>query len=230
MDARAAELLHGHIFARDGLDDVRAGDEHVAGLLDHKDEVGDDGRVDRAAGAGPHDGRNLRDDAAREHVAGEDVCVAGEADDTLLDAGAARVVEADNGRARLHRQVHDLADLLGEGARERAAEDGEVLRKDVDDAAVDAAIAGHHAVARDALLRHLEVVAAMGLELVGLDEGAGVEQQVDALTRRQLAGLVLLGDAVCAAAILSRLVQLRKTLQIALHDDHLVVRFEYSFR
>jgi len=226
VDAGAAELLHGHIFARDGLDDVRAGDEHVAGLLDHEDEVGDDGRVDRTAGAGPHDGRDLRDDTARKYVAGEDVGVACKADDALLDACAARVVETDDRRPRLHRQVHDLADLLGKGAREGAAEDGEVLREDIDNAAVDAAIAGDDAVAGDALLRHVEVVAAVGLELVGLDEGAGVEQQVDALTRRQLAGLVLLGDAVCAAATLSRLIQLRKTLQIALHDDHLVVRFE----
>ena len=37
-------------------------------------------------------------------------------------------------------------------------------------------------------------------ELVELVEGAGVEQQLDALARGQLAGLVLLADALLAAA------------------------------
>ena len=37
------------------------------------------------------------------------------------------------------REIHDLADLLGVGFRERAAEDGEVLGEDVDQPAVDPA-------------------------------------------------------------------------------------------
>ena len=63
------------------------------------DEVGDGGRVDRAAGAGAHDGGDLRDDAAGEGVAQEDVGVAGERDDAFLNARAAGIVQADDGRA-----------------------------------------------------------------------------------------------------------------------------------
>ena len=57
-------------------------------MLDHEHEVGDGGRVDRAAGAGPHDRGDLRDDARGQGIAQEDVGVAGEGDDALLDARA----------------------------------------------------------------------------------------------------------------------------------------------
>ena len=149
---RAAEVLLGDLLVRDRLDDVGAGDEHVARALDHQDEVGDGGRVHGAPGARAHDAADLRDDAARERVAEEDVGVAGERLDALLDARAARVVEADDGRADLHREVHDLADLLGVGAAQAAAEDREVLREDEDLAPVDQAVAGDDAVAQDLLL------------------------------------------------------------------------------
>ena len=39
----ATEFLHGDVFAGDGLDDVGPGDEHLAGLVDHDDEVGQRG-------------------------------------------------------------------------------------------------------------------------------------------------------------------------------------------
>ena len=87
---------------------------------------------------GPEDERDLRHHARGERVAQEDVRVAGEALHALLDARAARVVEADDRRAHAGGQVHDLADLLRVGAGERAAEDGEVLGEDEDLAAVDA--------------------------------------------------------------------------------------------
>ncbi len=106
-----------------------------------------------------------------------------------------------------HRQVHHLADLLRVGAREAAAEDGEVLREDEDLAPFDQAVAGDHAVAEELLLVHPEVVAAVGLELVELDERAGVEQQLDALARGQLAVGVLLVDAIGAAAELGARVE-----------------------
>ena len=115
---------------------------------------------------------DLRDDARREHVAQEDVAVAAERHDAFLDARAGAVVEADERRADLRGEVHDLADLLGERAREAAAEDGEVLREQEDLPAVDLAVAGDDAVARDLLLVRAEVRAAVHDELVHLDERA----------------------------------------------------------
>ena len=70
-----------------------------------------------------------------------------------------------------------LHDLGGVGFGERAAEDGEVLREGVGEPAVDATVAGDHAVAGHDLLLHAEVAATVGDERVDLLEGIGVEQQ-----------------------------------------------------
>ena len=103
-------------------------------------------------------------------------------------------------RADLHRLVHDLADLLGMRLAQRAAEHGEILAEDEDQAAVDRAVAGDDAVARDFLLVHAEIVAAMLDEHVPFLEGAGVEQQLEPLARGELALGVLRLDAPLAAA------------------------------
>src|SRR6185369_12393559 len=104
---------------------------------------------------------------------------------------AAGIVEPDDRRADLHRHVHDLDDLGGVGFGERPAEDGEVLGEDEDEASFDAAVTGDEAVAKDLLLVHAEVGAAMRDELVGLLEGAFVEQELDALARRHLTFFML---------------------------------------
>ena len=114
VGGRAAELLERHLLAGHRLHHVGAGDEHVRRALDHEDEVGDRGRVDGAARARPHHERDLRHDARRLHVPPEDLRVPGERDDALLDPRAARVVDPDHRAAELDRQVHHLADLLGE--------------------------------------------------------------------------------------------------------------------
>ena len=108
VDARAAESLEVDLLVGDGLDHVRPGDEHVARPVDHDHEVGDGRRVDRPAGAGPQHQRELRDDAGDQRVAQEDIGVAAEGDDAFLDARAAGVGQADDRRAVLQRQVHDL--------------------------------------------------------------------------------------------------------------------------
>ena len=104
------------------------------------------------------------------------------------------------GDAELHRQVHDLDDLRGVGFRQRSAEHREVLREGEHLPAVDEPVAGDDAVARDDLVGHPEVEAAVRDELVELLERARIEQQIDPLARRQLAGLVLAAQALFAAA------------------------------
>ena len=93
VDARAAEPLEVDLLVGHGLHHVRPGDEHVARAVDHDDEVGDRRRVHRTAGARAHHQRDLRHDPRRQRVAQEDVGVAAEADDALLDARAARIGE-----------------------------------------------------------------------------------------------------------------------------------------
>ena len=160
------------------------------------------GRVHRAAGARAHDGGDLRNHARGERVAQEDVGVAAERRHAFLDPRAPRVVEADDRRAELHRQVHDLHDLGGVGLRQRAAEDGEVLREGEHLAAVDQAVAADDAVAGHDLVGHAEVETAVGDELVELFERARIEQQIDPLASGQLAGLVLAAQPLRAAALL----------------------------
>ncbi len=96
VDARAAQALPVDLLVRDRLHHVRPGDEHVAGPLGHHREVRDRRRIDRPAGAWSQDQRDLGHDAARQGVAEEDIGIASKADDTFLDAGAARIREADD--------------------------------------------------------------------------------------------------------------------------------------
>ena len=206
MGVGAAELIFGDLFVGDRLDHVGAGDEHVRGLVDHQDEIGNRGRIDGAAGAGAHDGGDLRHYAAVERVAQENIGVAGERHDAFLDAGAARVVQPDHGRAHLGRQVHDLDDFGGVGLGERPAEHGEILGEDEDQAPFDAAVTGNETVAIDLVLVHAEVVAAVGDELVGLLEGAFVEQKLDALAGRHFALFMLALAALRPATFLGQLV------------------------
>ena len=81
--------------------------------------------------------------------------------------------------------------LLRVGFGKRAAEDGEILREDVGEAAVDAAVAGDEAIAGDDLLVHAEIAAAVLDELVDFFEGAFVEQQFDAFAGGEFAFFVL---------------------------------------
>src|SRR5207248_2986479 len=92
------------------------------------------------------------------------------------------------------------------GFRERAAEDGEVLREDKNQAAFDASVTGDEAVAKDLLLFHPEVCAVVGDQLVGLFEGALVEQELDTLTGRHLARVMLFLLSLRASALLSEFV------------------------
>ena len=197
---RAAERFLGDLFVGDRLDHVGAGHEHVARVLDHDGEIGDRGRVDGAAGAGSHDRRDLRHDARRQRVAQEDVGVAAERDDAFLNARAAGIVQADDRRTQLERQVHDLDDLGGVGFRQRSAEHREVLGEGEHLTPVDQAVAGDDAVAGNQLLVHAEIAAAVGDEPVELFERARIEEQLDPLASGQLAGGVLALEPIGAAA------------------------------
>ncbi len=128
------------------------------------------------------------------------------------DTGAARVVEADARGTVLHGHVHHLADLLGQGLGERAADHGEVLREDIDQTAGDRTVTGHDTVAQIRLLLHAEVVAPVGHEHVEFFEAALVEEHVDAFTRGVFAFGVLAVNAFLAAAHASFLSQFDKLL------------------
>ena len=210
----AAQFLGGDDLVGHGLHHVRAGDEHVARVAHHEDEIGHRRRIDVAAGARPHDHRNLRDDARGDDVALEHLAVAAERRHAFLDAGAAGIEQADDRRARLHRHVLDLHDLLRVRLRQRAAEHGEILGEDEHAAAVHRAPAGDHAVAGDLGLLHAEIVGAVLDEHVELLERVLVHQELDALARGQFAALVLRLDAALRRRRRARLSRRSSSLSI----------------
>ena len=197
----AAELLHRDVLTGDGLDDVGTGDEHVGRAVDHDREVGDRGGVDVPAGARAHDQADLGDHAAGVHVAAEDLAVEPERDDALLDARAGALVDADDRAAGLDGEIHDLGDLLAVDLAQGPAEDGEVLGEDADLAAVDGAVAGDHAVAVRPALLQAERRRAVPGQLVELDEGALVEEDLDPLPGGLAALGVLLLDRLGRAGV-----------------------------
>ena len=197
MHVGTAQVFLAHFFMGHGFHDVRAGHEHVARPTDHHGEIGQRGAVNGTPGARPHDNGNLRDDARGQHVALEDFGEPGERIDTLLNAGTARIVEADDGRAHFHRHVLHFADFLGVVLGQRAAEHGEILAVDEHEAAVDGALASDDAIARNLVLFHAEIGAAMLHEHVVFLEGIRIEQDFQALARGQLAFFMLGTNAGC---------------------------------
>ena len=96
LHAGATEVFHRDFLAKDGLHNLRPGDEHLRNVVDDEDEVGQRGRIHGTAGTRPEDDGDLRHDAGRQRVAIEDFPVAGKRVDAFLDARAARVVDADD--------------------------------------------------------------------------------------------------------------------------------------
>src|SRR6185312_2318208 len=167
--------------------------------------------------ARPHHQRDLRHHARGQHIALEHFGIGGERGNALLDACAARIVEADHRRADLHRLVHDLADLLGMGLAQGSAEHGEILAEGEDGAAIDEAMAGDDAIARDFLLVDAEIRRAMLDEHIPFLEGARIEEQLQALARGELALGVLGRDAPLAAAEPRRRALVVQLAQTVLH-------------
>ena len=201
MRDSAAEFLSRDFLSRDRLDDGRARDEHLARALHHEDEVRQSRAVDSAASARSHDDGNLRDNARSRRVAVEDAGIAGECVNGFLDAGAARIVDADARCAHLHREILNLPDLVRVLLAERAARDREVLSKCVDEAAVNRAVARDNTVGREILFLHAEVRAAMLHEHIEFDERAFIKELLEALAGRVLALRMLLVDALLAARL-----------------------------
>ena len=196
----AAQFLGGHGLVGHGLDHVGTGHEHIGAVLHHEDEVGHGRRIDGATGAGAHDQRDLRHHARGHHIALEHFGIAGQRGDTFLNARTTGIIQTDDGSAHLQGVIHDLTDLLGVSFRQRAAEHGEVLTEHEHQTAIDGAVTGHHAVTRNGLRAHAEIVAAMLHEHIPFLERTFVEEQLDALTRGQLAfGMLSLNTLGTAA-------------------------------
>ena len=120
-----------------------------------------------------------------------------------------------SGQPKRTREIHHLADLLGERLAERAAEDREVLREHEDPAAVHEPVARDHAVAVGAALEHVEVGVPVPDERVELDERARVEEGLDALAGGALPALVLSGHGPLVAGVAGLVAQSLEARELA---------------
>ena len=137
------------------LGEVRAGERHRALADDHRHEVGESRDVGGARGARAEHRRDHRDDARHLDLLAEEVARAGEERARrLLDAGAGRVEQPDQGHALLQRDLAKARDLQLAGHAHRAGHHGEVVGGDRDGAAVDLAPAGDDAVGGRVLALH----------------------------------------------------------------------------
>ena len=108
-----AQLFACHLLVCDRFDHVGAGHEHVAGALGHENEIRQSWRIHRPARTRTEDGTQLWNHPTGAHVAVKNIRIAPERYHTLLDARPTAVVQANEGSAVLHCQVHDAADFLG---------------------------------------------------------------------------------------------------------------------
>ena len=91
-------------------------------------------------------------------------------------------------------------DLAGVGEAQRSTEDREVVGVDVHRTPVDLAVSGDDPVARNFLLLHVVVRAAVRDEFIEFHEGALVEQRLNAFAGGHSAGLMLFFDFSGSAA------------------------------
>ncbi len=222
MYTSTTQLLLGHVLAGDGLNHLGAGQEHEGDTLGHDDEVGQGRGVNGTTGTRTKDCADLGNNTRCVDVALENLGIASQSVNALLDAGATRVVQADNRSTLLHGQIHHLTHLQCHGLTQRTANDGCILSKHIHQTATDGTETGYNAVTVIGLLLHAEVGAAVLNKHVQFLETALVKEHVDALTGSEFALLVLLGNSLLATAqacFLATLDQLLDLIKLFSHVD-----------
>jgi len=132
-----SELVERHVLTGDVLDDVGPGDEHVALIANGDDEVGLDGeytappahlpRMIEICGTSPDNSSCLRTEFGGTH---------GQRRRSVLDAGAAGVVDSDDRAADHGHPLHQSGDLAAEHLADGALEDGLVMAEHADGTAL----------------------------------------------------------------------------------------------
>ena len=172
----------------------------MAFVPDHKDKIGKRRRVARTARARPENGRELRHHTRSDRVLEKDVRIAGQALDSFLDAGSARVVQRDDGRAVFQRHRLHLDDLVGVRNAERTAEYRKIIGIDEYLTTVDLAVARHDPVAGNFLPVHAVISTTVRDEFIQFDKCPLIQQHFNPLARCHPAGFMPLAQLVLAAA------------------------------
>ena len=140
---------------------LRAG--HVAGSLVEGGALGDyehisKRRRERRNAAGiARDNGDLRNEARGLGDTRHEAGVSSHGDDAFLYTRAGGFINADNGNTGLDGEVINLGELFGINLTHRAVEDFAVLAKDAHAAAINSAVAGHHAIGIGAVMLATEI-------------------------------------------------------------------------
>lgn len=210
MGHGTAEGFCRNIFSGNSLDDLRTGDEHLAGLIHHEDKVGNSRRINSAAGTGSHNYGNLRDNAGCDGVIVEYFTESGQGIDPFLDPGTAGVVEANDRSTHLHGHILNLHDFFSVILAQGTSQNSEVLCKSKDQPAVYGTVSGNNAVARGFFICHVKVGGPMGYEYIQLHKTAFVKQNIHSLSGSQLAAGMLGIDSLLSASQCNLRFQLTK--------------------
>ena len=97
-------------------------------------------------------------------------------------------------------KIHDFTNFGSVRVGERSAKNRDVLRVDEHLATLDETVAGHHPIAENLFVAHAKIGATMRDESVGLNEAAGIEQDVETLAGAETTALALFGEALRPAA------------------------------
>jgi len=220
VHASASQVFCAHFFTSHRLDDLRPGDEHVAGSLGHKHKIGERGGIDRASGTRTHDDGNLRDDTRRTGVPVKNLPVSRERIHAFLNTRPPRVIDADQWAADLHRQVHHLAYLRSVHLAEASADNRKILGKYAYVSAIDGPVPRHDSFARRIDLVHAELGGPVFDKCIQLHEGSRIEQHLDSLSSGHLAFFVLRSNPLRAAAGKHFRSSLFELPQFLFHKNH----------
>ena len=206
VHARAAHLLEADRLADHHLRHSRRAEVHRGVAVAHDHDVAEGRDVGAARGARPEQHADLGNDARELDLGVEDpprAAAAGEHLDLVGDARAGRVDQVDHRHQVLERLLLDADDLLDGLGSPRAGLDGRVVGHQRDRAPAHRGHSGDHAVGPEAVLLPV------GEQRI-LDEGAGIDEPLDALAHGQLAlvlRLVVVALRAAPAGALERLLQ-----------------------
>ena len=110
----------------------------------HDDEVGECRLIHSTARAGTQNDRDLGNQARGLARLLEDTTVLSQRDDALLDAGAARILNADDRNTHADAPVDQVDDLVALDLAQGATQHREVLRVGGNHAPLHAAVTGGH--------------------------------------------------------------------------------------
>ncbi len=189
MHPGAAHLLQADRLADDHLGHPRAAEVHARVAFDHDHDVAE-GRDVRPAGRGrPEQAADLRHPAGQHHLVVEDppgTATAREQLHLVGDPSPGRVHQPEHRQLLAQRRLGSADDLLHCPGPPRTGLDGRVVGDHHRRAAADQPPAGDHSVRRQPARQGVG-------QLAVLDEGSGIDEQVDPDPDGQLALGVELG-------------------------------------